>query len=245
MANARAVAPPPVAPVIDHIAFPMGLGVVAGFIDIYGFLAWHGMLAAHVTGNLIFAAVEIAHGRYELVMKLAALPIFAACVAASAWTIETWRSRGRHPLRLALMLEALIIALCILPELLLPAPQGPDDSAAVVGGTTALCAMALQNTIMRLILNNMPPTTVMTGNITFVMCELVRRTREFSAAALSHRVRLIATSLSGFVAGAILGGMAQTHAGPWALLVPVAALLALLPVERAAMRAAAAAQGTG
>ena len=203
------------------------------------------MLATHVTDNLIFAAVEIAHRRYELVMKLAALPIFAACVAASAWVIETCRARGRHPLRPALLLEALIIALCILPGLLLPAPKGPDDIAAVIAGTTALCAMAMQNTIMRLILQNMPPTTVMTGNITFVMCELVQRTRDISAAALSRRVQLIATSLLGFIAGATAGGVAQISVGCWALLAPVAALLALLPAERAALRAAAAFQAAG
>ena len=62
------------------MAFPIGLGFVAGFIDIFGFMAWFGLLAAHVTGNLIFLAVDIARGDYSLVMKLLALPIFAASV---------------------------------------------------------------------------------------------------------------------------------------------------------------------
>ena len=85
----QAAPQPPRAPSFDHIAFPIGLGFVAGFVDLFGFLAWYGLLAAHVTGNLIFLAYDITRGQYDLVMKLAALPIFAASVAVSAWFIGT------------------------------------------------------------------------------------------------------------------------------------------------------------
>ena len=150
---------PPRAPSFDHIAFPIGLGFVAGFVDLFGFLAWYGLLAAHVTGNLIFLAYDITRGQYDLVMKLAALPIFAASVAISAWFIGTVSARGRHPFLPAIIVQAAALAACMAAGMLLALPRGPDDATAVITGSVALFAMGLQNTIMRMILNNLPATT--------------------------------------------------------------------------------------
>ena len=109
-----------------------------------------------------------------------------------------------------------------------------------------LFAMALQNTIMRLILNNLPPTTIMTGNITHMVAEGVRWIAGFGpamtaaeTAALAHRARRTALALTAFTVGAIAGGLAHDHIGYIGLLAPVAALLALLPVGRSELRATA------
>jgi len=72
-------------PAFEHVAFPIGLGFVAGFKDLFSFMAWYGLLAAHVTGNPIFLAYDITRGQYDLGMRLAALPIFAISVAITAW----------------------------------------------------------------------------------------------------------------------------------------------------------------
>jgi uncharacterized membrane protein YoaK (UPF0700 family) len=60
------------------------VGFVPGFNDLCGFVAWQGLLGAHVTGNLIFLALSIARSHYRLVMKFLALPVLALSVAASA-----------------------------------------------------------------------------------------------------------------------------------------------------------------
>jgi uncharacterized membrane protein YoaK (UPF0700 family) len=236
----------PRAPSFDHIAFPIGLGFVAGFVDLFGFMAWYGLLAAHVTGNLIFLAYDITRGQYDLVMKLAALPIFAVSVAISAWFIGTVSARGRHPFLPAVLLQAAALAACMAAGLLLAPPRGPDDVTAIITGSIALFAMGLQNTIMRVILNNLPATTVMTGNITHVVAETVRWAAGFGAvmspvsvAALSSRAKQVAYTLSAFAAGAIAGGLAEAHIGYLGLLAPIAVLLGLLPLGRAALRAAA------
>jgi len=237
---------PPRAPSFDHIAFPIGLGFVAGFVDLFGFMAWYGLLAAHVTGNLIFLAYDITRGQYDLVMKLAALPIFAISVAISAWFIGTVSARGRHPFLPAVILQAASLGACAAAGLLLPAPHGPDDVTVVVTGSFALFAMALQNTIMRLLLNNLPATTVMTGNITHVVAEAVRWAAGFgvamtpgSVAALSSRAKQVGYTLGAFAIGAIVGGLMQAHVGYPGLLVPIMALLALLLFGQAVLRAAA------
>ena len=71
-----------VTPAFEHIAFPVALGFVAGFVDIFGFMALFGLLPAHVTGNLIFIAVDIARRRAPSLGNQpdrAAAPAIAGC----------------------------------------------------------------------------------------------------------------------------------------------------------------------
>jgi uncharacterized membrane protein YoaK (UPF0700 family) len=238
--------PPARTPRFEHVAFPIALGFVAGFIDLFGFMAWYGLLAAHVTGNLIFLAFDITRGHYDLGMRLAALPIFAVSVAISAWFFGMLARSGRHPFLPAIILQAVTLGACIVAGLLLPPPKGPDDMTAVVGGTVALFSMGLQNTMMRVILNNLPATTVMTGNITHIVAEAIRWAAGFggamttgSVAALSSRAKQVGYTLGAFTIGAIAGGLAEAQIGYMGLLLPIAALLGLLPFGRAALRAAA------
>lgn len=233
-------------PAFDHAIFPVGLGFVAGFVDVFGFMAWYGLLAAHVTGNLVFIAVDLAEGHYDLVMKAAALPIFAASVAVSAWLIGKIDEHDHHPFQPAMLLQAALLGLCLVAGLVMPPPKGPDDTTAVVIGSIALFAMALQNTMMRMVLNNLPPTTVMTGNITHVVGEAVHWLVGFhaglesaEASSLARRARQIGFTLLAFTVGAIAGGLAEIDVGYVGLLLPIATLLALLPFGRTALRVSA------
>jgi uncharacterized membrane protein YoaK (UPF0700 family) len=235
-----------IAPAFEHAAFPVALGFVAGFVDVYGFMGLFGLLPAHVTGNLIFIAVDIARQQYNLIMKIAALPIFAVSVAISAWLIGTLNARGRHPFVPMVLLQAAVLGLSLLAGLLMPAATGPDDATVAVVGSTMLFAMAVQNTVMRLILNNLPPTTIMTGNITHMIAEGVRLVAGFGAAAtpaeasmLARRAHRIGLALASFTLGAIVGGLVQLHVGYTGLLAPIAALLILIPIGRNEMRAVA------
>jgi uncharacterized membrane protein YoaK (UPF0700 family) len=125
--------------------------------------------------------------------------------------------------------------------------QGTRRTRLLLKGRRAtLFAMAVQNTMMRLILNNLPPTTIMTGNITHMVTEGVRLTGGFGgvvtpseASMLTRRAQRIGLALASFTAGAIIGGLAQRHVGYLGLLVPIAALLILIPIGRNEMRAVA------
>jgi uncharacterized membrane protein YoaK (UPF0700 family) len=235
-----------ITPAFEHVAFPVALGFVAGFVDIFGFMALFGFLPAHVTGNLIFLAVDIARHQYDLIMKIAALPIFAASVAIATWLIGTLSARGRHPFLPMVLLQAAVLGLSLTAGLLMPAAANADDATVVVVGSTMLFAMAVQNTVMRLILNNLPPTTIMTGNITHMVTEGVRLAAGFGAAVtpseastLARRAQRIALALTSFTVGAIVGGWAQLNVGYVGLLAPVAALLVLIPIGRNEIRAVA------
>lgn len=228
---------------LTPIAFPIGLGFVAGFVDLFGFMVWRGLLTSHVTGNLSFLAYDIARGHFDLVMKLVALPIFAGAVAMAAWFIGAPLERGRQPFQPVILLEVTTLGACLIAGLVLPSPTGPDNAAPAVGRPLALIAMGWQNALTRTVLNDLPPTTVMTTNITKAVTEVMEVLAGFGdarkqrgASALSYRAKLIGITLGAFSIGAIAGGPAQEHVGYPGVLLPIAVLLGLLPCRQAARR---------
>ena len=227
----------------EHAAFPVGLGFVAGAMDAFGFVALHGLLPAHVTGNLVLLAVELSRGQREVGMKIAAVPIFAFGVAISAWCIGILREREKDAFLPALSAQAALIAVCLAVSLLLPRPATPDDVPAVVVGCFALLAMALQNVIMRLVLNNLPPTTVMTGNITHVVGDTIAfvchfpslRNREDQERRLGRQAARMVLTLSGFAVGCLVAALGYRAIGASILILPMAALVLLLAFGQAVL----------
>ncbi|MCB8881853.1 DUF1275 domain-containing protein [Acidisoma cellulosilytica] len=232
----------------DHTAFILGLGFVAGFIDVFGFSRLSGLLPAHITGNLIFLALYVSHGRPGVVTFLLSMPVFCLGVMASAWMIGFLAERGRDAFLPALLLEAALLFVAMLGVFALPPARGGNSLTSIVLGVLVILAMALQNTIMRLVLNNLPPTTVMTGNLTQVLSDTVAYACRFPS--ISHgkgeRVilerqakRMLLTVLS-FLVGALASGLAEVHLGATGLVLPVLALLALIPYGQRILRTDAA-----
>lgn len=224
----------------DHNAFVLGLGFVAGFVDVFGFSRLAGLLPAHVTGNLIFLALYLAHGKFEVLMFLAALPIFCGGVMVSAWAIGWLAERGRDPFLPALLAEAGLIFMTMLLALLLPGSTRANTVANLATGTAIVLAMAVQNTLMRLVLNNLPPTTVMTGNLTQVLSDVVAFASRFPSIShtkgekviLERQAKRMLLTLLAFFAGALVSGVSELRIGMSGLILPVAALLALIPFHR-------------
>lgn len=231
---------------IEHSPFIVGLGFVAGFIDVFGFLTFNGLLAAHVTGNVVFLAIDLAIGRDPIFMKIAALPIFCAAVVMSAWFIGSLMERKRNPMVPALALQAGLIVACMACVLLIPAGGLPNDPAVLAGSVLALIAMALHNTFMRLVLNDLPPTTVLTGNITHVLSHTAAlmfglpsiRHSDIRSHGLGQQAQRMLLTILSFVAGTIAAAFGTRWLGAAALLMPIAALLALIPFSREATRSA-------
>lgn len=229
---------------IENSPFIVGLGFVAGFIDVFGFMTFNGLLAAHVTGNVVFLAIDLARGHDLVFMKIAALPIFCAGVLMSAWFIGSLMERQRNPRMPALALQAALLAVCMACVLLIPAGAGPNDQAVLAGSVLALIAMALHNTFMRLVLNDLPPTTVLTGNITHVLSHTAAlmfdlstiRHTDISSHGLGQQARRMLLTIASFIAGAIAAAFGTRWLGAAALLMPIAALLGLIPFSRQAPR---------
>ena len=135
-----------------------------------------------------------------------------------------------------------MIAACMACVLLIPAGALPNDAAVLAGSILALIAMALHNTFMRLVLNDLPPTTVLTGNITHVLSHTAAlmfglssiRHSDIRSHGLGQQARRMLLTIVSFVAGTIAAAFGTRWLGAAALLMPIAALLGLIPFSREA-----------
>jgi uncharacterized membrane protein YoaK (UPF0700 family) len=214
--------------------FPLCLALTAGFADAFGYLGLHGLLTAHVTGNLAFMAVGLAQGSPHIIMKFLALPLFMLGVGLATIFI-TKVSRHRHlALAASLAVEAALFGLCILAGSLLPPCRSPDDLTCFCAGTILIMAMATQNAVMRLPLQKLPSTTAMTTNVTEAtvqwthwMIGFGRRLSPEEKQALFGRAKTIALTVSAFAIGGVGGGVSADRLGYAGLLAPIGILLLL------------------
>src|SRR5215468_4740388 len=72
------------------------LSVLAGLVDVIGFLRLGHVFTAHITGNLVVMADEVANGGPLHVPQLLSIPVFAITVAvAYVLVLQARASRGR------------------------------------------------------------------------------------------------------------------------------------------------------
>jgi len=96
------------------------LSVIAGMVDLIGFFTLGNIFTAHVTGNLVLAAVAVHGGRLNVAQALA-IPAFTVAVAAT-WVIALV-SNGYGPvlarlqLRVPSVLLSAVLLFCASPDL--------------------------------------------------------------------------------------------------------------------------------
>lgn len=214
----------------------LGLAVCAGFADTFGYIQLHGLLTAHVTGNLAFMAAGIARGNPHILMKFLALPIFILWVGIAALVIGRLGRGARGGLLWGLGLEIGLLGLVGLATMLLPAQTSADSPAEIVIGTLLLAAMGAQNAVMRISLAKLPSTTAMTTNVSEATVRWVgarinpdRRLSGEERSALAQGAGRIAATVCAFGLGGVAGGLVALYVGGIGLLIPMA-VLALLVV---------------
>ena len=87
--------------------------------------------------------------------------------------------------------------------------EDPNDLGPVIAGLLGVMAMAVQNAGSRLILANHGPTTMMTGNTTQAVIDLVDLLRGLPGETPQARKRLIllVPAILAFTVGALLGAL--------------------------------------
>lgn len=214
------------------------LGMIAGFVDTASFFALFGLFTAHVTGNLVTAGSALARQTQAgVVAKLAMLPIFMVAVALATLIVQAMRRRGADPLvALLALMTAMLAVFWGLGVALAPYADGPDAWAVIAIGGAGVVALGVQNALMREALGTLSPTTVMTGNLTQFMIDLVQvyspSTRDAKARASERQasVRGLAKfgwPLLGFVLGAATGAWTTGTYRLWSLSVPTVVSLGL------------------
>lgn len=146
-------------------ALPLLLSVVAGLTDVTTFVLLHGVFSAHITGNLVVLAADIAAGRPMGLTGLLAIPCFV--VTAAVVTAVTTRSTcpasdWAGPL---LIVQAVLLTAAAAVGIGCTVSTRPDSAVGVVTGLLAVAAMAVQNALLHVVFAHSPTTAVMTGNV--------------------------------------------------------------------------------
>jgi uncharacterized membrane protein YoaK (UPF0700 family) len=210
---------------------PVVLSVVAGCTDVIGFLGLNGLFTAHITGNLVVLAAQIAGGVEGQITRILAVPVFIGMVSLTVLLARALESTGRTSLRPLLLLHFLLLAgflgLCVAagPHL------DPNATIAIFAATLGVSAMAVQNALVQVSLKGAPATAVMTSNVTRFARDLGEMLLGADPAEVSQARNGVASTLPviiGFAVGCGLGAACEVAFGMWSLALPTGlALIAL------------------
>jgi uncharacterized membrane protein YoaK (UPF0700 family) len=215
------------------VPVPVLLSFNAGYVDTAGFLALHGLFAAHVTGNFVTLAATVVTGDTGAATKLAALPLFCLGVAAARVTGRGLATSGIEPLRI--LLGAKLLLLIIAAALAISVGPFPDlDSwPALATGMSLVLAMAIQNAVQRVHLKSVAPTTMMTGNTTQVIMDFADMITGVGARETRRQLLNLGRNVGGFAIGCGTAALLFDIVNVWCFAPPpLVVLITLLPAAR-------------
>ena len=208
---------------------PALLSVIAGMVDVIGFLSL-GLFTAHVTGNLVVIAALLVRGGPPKIAQVLAVPVFIVAVGA-VWLIARASDRRGPALVRPLLVVQFLLLTCVLTFSVMNDPTlNPHGLMAIFVAMIAVSAMACQFALLRLGVPGAPSTAVMTGNVTSTVLSLLdgllgnRPLME----GPSERWKKTLSLVVGFFTGCVAGAAAVSFLGDWAWSLP--ALLAAAAV---------------
>ena len=209
---------------------PSVLSLIAGSVDVIGFLGLGGLFTAHITGNLILIAAHIVSGTGVPTVHLLSVPVFIAVLGLTRLLVAGLEAAGLASLRPLLLLQLFLLT----GFLAFGVAAGPNVSKimTIIAGMLGVSAMAVQNAMVVMSLKDSPSTAVMTTNITrFVMDvgEVLLGNDPDKVTEARRRALHTFPAIIGFSCGAGLGAACFVVAGLWSLMLPTTlALIALL-----------------
>ena len=201
---------------------PALLSVIAGMVDVIGFLSL-GLFTAHVTGNLVVIAALLVRGGPPKIAQVLAVPVFITAVAA-VWLIAKSSDRRGPALVRPLLLVQFLLLTCVLAFSVINDPAvNPHGLRAIFVAMVAVSAMACQFALLRLAVPGAPSTAVMTGNLTSSVLSLLdglSRNQPLTEGT-SERWKKALSLVVGFFTGCVAGAAAVSLLGDWAWSLPV------------------------
>jgi uncharacterized membrane protein YoaK (UPF0700 family) len=200
------------------------LSVVAGSVDVIGFLALDGLFTAHITGNIVVLAARFVAGGQADLSHLLAVPVFMLVLGLTR-LLAAWLERARIPsLAPLLLLELVLLVGFVAVGLGTGHPDDPNAARMVCAAMLGVAAMAVQNALVRISLTSAPSTAVMTTNVTvFAMDigEILLAPDASRVARARERARDTGAAIAGFVVGCALGAAEEHFFGLHALVLPI------------------------
>lgn len=203
------------------------LSFLAGYADTVGFVGLGGLFTAHVTGNFVLLGYALVAPVQGILPKFLAFPVFVLSIAFTRLLVARWQQRGQAALSNAMAMQALLLMGSAACAWLGGPIAKPDAPIALACGMLCVAAMAAQNAYGKLLLPQLPATTVMTGNVTQLVIALIDARKAGRPPAAGAALASVAGGVLGFAAGACCGALMARWSLPLALL---AACLPLAPL---------------
>jgi uncharacterized membrane protein YoaK (UPF0700 family) len=206
------------------------LSVIAGSVDVIGFLGLNALFTSHITGNLVVLAAEYVNHERAPVASVIAVPIFVVALVFTRLAVAALERAGFGSLLPLLSLQLFLLAsaaVCVTGL----AYAEINAMNTILAGMLVVSAMAVQNALVRVSLTGAPSSAVMTTNVTKLTMdvgEILFHCNSRSARNARDRASRTWPPVAGFLLGCAFGGPAEASIGLRALMLPAAlALLAL------------------
>jgi uncharacterized membrane protein YoaK (UPF0700 family) len=201
---------------------PILLSVIAGMVDLTGFLTL-GMFTAHITGNLVVVAALFVRGGQINPDQILALPIFISAVAGTWLIAKASGKSGPSLMRELLLIHFLLITCLFIFSVITKPSADPNGLMATIAAMIAVASMACQFALLRLTLPVAPSTAVMTGNLTNAVLALMDSSSQTEQTESdSRRQKGTLHLLIGFFVGCVAAAAAEMFLGDWAWSLPAA-----------------------
>jgi uncharacterized membrane protein YoaK (UPF0700 family) len=200
------------------------LSVIAGMVDLTGFLTLGNIFTAHVTGNLVLVAAVTVRGGPANLASVLAIPVFISALAV-VWLVARASRRPALPLaQLLLVVQLLLLTGVWIFSVIAKPSASPHGLMAGIAAMIAVSAMACQYALFRLAMPHAVSTAVMTGNLTNTVLSLMDALSPSHAlmTAVADRSRISLHLLIGFLIGCMVAAAAVSMIGDWAWSFPVA-----------------------
>lgn len=201
---------------------PPLLSVIAGMVDVIGFLSL-GLFTAHITGNLVVIAALLVRGGTPNMAQVLSVPVFVIAVAAVWCVAKALKRPGPALARPLLMLQFLLLTCVLIFSVIYSPAINPHGWRSVVIAMIAISTMACQFALLRVSFPVAPSTAAMTGNLTnaaLSLLDALSRSQPLTPDADKH-LRKTLKLVVGFFAGCIAGAVAVSWLGDWAWVLPV------------------------
>ena len=203
---------------------PTLLSIIAGMVDLTGFLTLGNLFTAHITGNLVVVGALVVRRGQINPAQILAIPVFILAVAATWLFARASGKRGPGLRRLLFLVQFLLLTCVLIFSVITKPSANPNGLMAGIAAMMAVSAMACQFALLRLTLPVAPSTAVMTGNLTNTVLALLDRQSRTQPLMTGDTERLRGSLylLIGFFGGCVVGAVAVSWLGDWAWSFPVA-----------------------
>ena len=214
-------------PPLSAKLLPTILSIIAGSVDVIGFLGLGGLFTVHVTGNLVILAAHLVSAGEAPVAPMLPVPVFVAALGLTRLLAGTLERIGFASLRPLLLLQLRLVGFLV-PCVSAGPRIDPDATKAILGGMLGVSSMAVQNALVQILLQGAPvrPTNI-TRFIMDVGDVMLGRTSVDVAKAHDRPMRTV-PAIVGFAVGCGLGATCAAAIGLRSLALPEG--LALLAV---------------